>query len=361
MRRAVLLTLVLLAPQAFAGWEDAGRLGAAVAAKAAAFAPMAAARARILSGKTNSADLSILFDLGAKPEAADVEGWYAGRRFTENGPAAQLLVGGESYDDPSNGPIGGKSFKLMVFGPNVTGVVPADLYDDPGTYVVDTVKELMAEKGKEWSALSFSATGATWKKGEEGYELRKWGRYLICKYPDGGYGYFFKKVNGNSAPPAGTLQFNKQAGPVGILPLPGSRELSAMFDAGSAPEEAPLSGWFAGRRYTSDGPVAALIVGTELYDNPDAGPIDGTKFKVLVFGPDKPGVVPVELYDIAGSAMINGVAWNVRETAGQWTTTRTDESVVTQKADRAYEVRKSGDFLVVKYPEGFGYFFKKIR
>ncbi|MBI5200945.1 MAG: hypothetical protein HY925_05110, partial [Elusimicrobia bacterium] len=359
----VLLSIVLLAQQSFAtGWENAGSLGAAVAGKAAAFAPLAAARARILSGKTNSADLSILFDLGAKPEAADLEGWYAGRRFTENGPAAQLLVGGESYDDPSNGPIGGRSFKLMVFGPNVAGVVPADLYDDPGTYVVDTVKELMAEKGKEYSALGFSATGATWTKGQGAFELRKWGRYLIVKYPEGGYGYFFKKISGNNAPPAGTNSgLKQQSSPVGILPLPGSEQLSAMFEAGSAPAETALTGWFAGRRYTSDGPVAALVVGTEIYDNPDAGPIDGSKFKVLVFGPDKTGVVPVELYDIGGSAMINGVAWNVRETAGQWTTTRTDESVVTQKADRAYEVRQSGDFLVVRYPEGYGYFFKKIR
>ncbi|MBI4349669.1 MAG: hypothetical protein HY553_22730 [Elusimicrobia bacterium] len=358
MRRAALLSAVLLVSQAHAaGWEEAGRQGAALAAKVHTFAPTVAARARILAGKTSSADLSILFDLGAKPTASDVAGWHAGRRFTGGGPAAQLLVGAETYEDPANGPIGGKSFKLMVFGPNVPGIVPADLYDEPGTHLIDNVKVLMSEKAKDWSPLGFSASGAVWKKGAEDYELRKWGRYLICKHPDGTYSYFFKKVSPNATSAAAGLKASK----LGILPLPGSQELSALFDAGTAPAEEALRGWFAGRRYVSDGPVAALLVGTELYDNPDAGPIDGTTFKLVILGPDKAGVVPAELYDLGGSAMMNGVAWNLRELAPQWATTRSSDGVVTARGDRSYEVRQSGDFLVVRYPEGFGYFFKKIR
>lgn len=376
MRKALLFAVILAAPQAgAAGFEDAGRLGRQAALEAGRIGQKAAARSRVLSGKTTSADLSILFELGAKPEAADLAGWYSGRRFTKTGPAAALLVAGEMYDNPASGPIGGKSFKGVLFGGAAAGTVPADLYDEPGTHTIDNVQVLLLERAKDWSPVAFNGTAALLKKGSDSYEVRKWGRYLIAKYPDESYGYFFKKLT----PVAGAasalgLKLAKDgeepqapapapATPPSqpILPLPGSEELSALFDAGSAPAEGRLAGWFAGRRFTSGGPVAALLVGVEIYDDVQAGPIAGSQFKLVLLGPDKPGIVPVELYDIAGSAMINGVAWNLRERLPQWTTTKNDDGVVTSDGARSYEVRQSGDFLVVRYPEGYGYFFKKIR
>lgn len=376
MRKALFLAVILTAPEAFAvGLEDAGRLGRQASLEAAKIGRQAEVRARALSGKTQSADLSILFDLGAKPELADLTGWYSGRRFTKTGPSATLLVGGELYADPARGPIGGKSFKVVLFGGGAPGTSPADLYDEPGTHTIDTVNFLLPERSKDYAPIQFTESGAVLKKGADVYEFRKWGRYLIVKYPDEGYGYFFKKLtpvagaaakaakDAEATPvPAPAAPATPPAGPSqGILPLPGSQELSALFDAGSAPSEGRLSGWFAGRRYTKEGPVAALLCGVELYDNPAAGPIDGSTFKLVLFGPDKSGVVPAELYDLGGSGMINGVAWNLRERLPRWTTTRQDTGVVTSNAGESFEVRESGEFLVVRYPQAFGYFFKKIR
>lgn len=358
MRNLLLLSLALLAPRAYAaGFEDAARLGAEAAAKARFMAARVEAHARILKGETRSTDLSMMFELGSAPKPEDLAGWHSGRRFNEKGAGAQLLVGGEFYEDPNSGPIGGKAFKALLF-PYVGGVKPADLYDEPASHLVDTVQSLIRDNAKGTTALAFTASGAVWKKGAESFELRKWGRYLVCKYPGGDYGYFFKKVS----PAAGASAGLKAAGaPSPVLPVPGSDQLSALFDSGTPPSDSSLTGWFAGRRFVPGGPVAGLLVGVELYDDAEAGPIDGSTFKVVLFGPDKPGIVPVDLYDIAGSGMLNGVSWNLRARAPNWTTTRADSGVMTSFGGQAYEVRQAGDFFVVRYPNGYGYFFKKIR
>ncbi|MBI4424131.1 MAG: hypothetical protein HY554_10415 [Elusimicrobia bacterium] len=366
MRTVLLLSAALLVagPANAAGWEEkAARLGRQAALAAGAFAPLSAARSRVLAGAPKSTDLSVMFELGAKPAAEDLRGWFAGRRFTESGPAAALLVGGELYDDPASGPISGKSFKLMVFGPKAAGLVPADIYDEPGTPVVDAVQGLIVEQAAAWSAIGFTELGAVWSKGGETYELRKWGKYLVCKYPEG-YGYFFKQVS----PLAPAAAKRASAAGEALEPAGPQAELESRFDSSGAPEERELLGWFAGRRFTESGPVAALLAGFEVYDDPEAGPIEGSAFKLVVLGPDRPGLVPVNLYDQAGWALINGIAWTLRQTAGDWSTRRAGRGVVTESAGRSYELRTSGDYLLLRYPAasasgatGLGYFFKRIR
>ena len=142
-------------------------------------------------------------------------------------------------------------------------------------------------------------------------------------------------------------------------------DLEGLFVAGAKPAEGDLRGWFAGRRFTQAGPTAALLAGTELYNDPKQGPISGKTFKILLWGADKPTEgMPETYWDEPGSAALDAIAWNIYEQGGDWSRAdfTQDKSAVTHKGESTYEVRKSGDWLVARYPNGdYGYFFKKVR
>ena len=142
-------------------------------------------------------------------------------------------------------------------------------------------------------------------------------------------------------------------------------DLETLFVGGAKPAEGDLRGWFAGRRFTQSGPTAALLAGTDVYSDPNQGPIAGKSFKILLWGADKViEGLPETIYDEPGSETLNTIAWNIYEQGGQWSRSdfTQDKSVLTRKGESLYEVRKSGDWLVARYPNGdYGYFFKKVR
>jgi len=202
MRTAIRLALAvvpLAATRTFAiGFEEAAlssRVSFSALSGLAAFrfkpapAPAPAAKAAALP------DLAALFEKGTAPTQKDVEGWRSGRRFTKDGPAAALLVGTDIYDNPDDGPISGKTFKVFVFGADKPGIGPADLYDNPGSVLQDATTQYIRENAKKWSAAEFTAKAAlTRKESAPPIEIRQNDSYLVARYADGTYGYFFKKV-----------------------------------------------------------------------------------------------------------------------------------------------------------------------
>jgi hypothetical protein len=142
-------------------------------------------------------------------------------------------------------------------------------------------------------------------------------------------------------------------------------DLEALYLKGSKPEKSDLQGWFAGRRFTQEGGVAALFTGTDHFNDPRQGPIGGSIFKIVLFGSDKPiEGMPETYWDTPGSAALDAIASNLDEQSIAWSRAdfTADKAVVARKGESAFEVRKSGDWLVVKYPNGdYGYFFKKVR
>jgi len=152
-------------------------------------APKAAALA-------TAADLEALFVNGAKPTEADLRGWFSGRRFTQEGPTASLLTGSDVYNDAKQGPIAGKTFKILIWGADkpVDGQ-PETYWDTPGSAALDAVAWNIQEQGGDWSRADFTGDkSAVTRKGESAYEARKSGDWLVVKFPNGDYGYYFKKV-----------------------------------------------------------------------------------------------------------------------------------------------------------------------
>ena len=141
-----------------------------------------------------SADWASLFVNGDKVSEQELTGWFAGRRFTAGGPAAQLLIGDNFYNDPKVGPVSGQVFKVGVMGPKVAGIVPETLYDMPGSQTLNGTLQLIWEKSSKWRALKYKGKSAIVEDGDNIYEIRKSGTWFICKYANGDYGYFFRKV-----------------------------------------------------------------------------------------------------------------------------------------------------------------------
>ncbi len=148
-----------------------------------------------------TADLSGLFDKGTKVSAADLRGWWAGRRFLSIGVAPALLVGADVPKDNSEGPISGTVFKTFLFpkiklpdGIGAGDLSPAEYYDVLGSAVSDSVSWIIHEDAQDWVETKFTDSGAITKKGYDQAEIRKNGDYLLAKFEDGSYAYFFKRV-----------------------------------------------------------------------------------------------------------------------------------------------------------------------
>jgi hypothetical protein len=144
-----------------------------------------------------------------------------------------------------------------------------------------------------------------------------------------------------------------------------SQDLESLFVNGTKPAQSDLRGWFAGRRFTQEGGVAALFTGSDIYNDPKQGPIGGSTFKIVLFGADKPVEgFPETYWDTPGSPALDAIASNLDSQSGDWSRAdfTADKAVVARKGESSFEVRKTGDWLVVKYPNGdYGYFFKKVR
>ena len=186
----------LAAPALAGGFEKSASLaGLQFAQSIGAFAPRFVPAPAVLAAAAPLPDLASLFDKGTAPTQKELEGWRAGRRFTKDGPAPALLVGKDVYHKPEDGPISGKDFKVFAFGPDTAGAAPVDLYDDPGSELQNAINYYLREDAKRWSAAEFREKGAlTRKDAQPPIEIRRSGEWLVARYADGSYGYFFKKV-----------------------------------------------------------------------------------------------------------------------------------------------------------------------
>lgn len=139
-------------------------------------------------------DLEAWFAAGGSVAKADVSGWYAGRRLTPKGWAAALLVGADLLLDPAAGPVGGSTFKLMVQGADAPGLSPEHFYDEMYPPKVEGIMSWIERTSGDWSDAEIGGASALAFKGPHKHEVRKYGDYLVLKYPTGEFGYFFKKV-----------------------------------------------------------------------------------------------------------------------------------------------------------------------
>lgn len=141
-------------------------------------------------------DLERLFQEGKAPSAQDLTGWFAGRRFTAKGPAAQLLVGHVLLKDPAQGPLEGVVLKVTAFGGDEPGRGPVTYYDDMGHNAVDAVLWNLHERGPkaDWKPVELKDTGAVAQDGALILQVRKNGELLVARYHNGDYAYFFKRV-----------------------------------------------------------------------------------------------------------------------------------------------------------------------
>ncbi len=160
------------------------------------FKPMALPRAQAPMKAPAAASLEELFAKGAKPAQNDLRGWFAGRRFTKAGPTAALLVGADVYNDPKQGPIAGSSFKIFLWAAEAPSAdQPETYWDEPGSAARDTVIGNISEQGPDWVPADFAKDkSVVTRKGEAGYEIRRSGDWFVARFPNGDYGYFFKKV-----------------------------------------------------------------------------------------------------------------------------------------------------------------------
>ncbi|MBI3552579.1 MAG: hypothetical protein HY077_08665 [Elusimicrobia bacterium] len=158
-------------------------------------APLAAPKAAA-DAKLAAADLETLFIGGTKPAEKDLRGWFSGRRFTQTGPTAALFTGSDVYNDPKQGPIAGKTFKILLWGADkVIEGQPETYWDEPGSAALDAIAWNLQEQGPSWSRADFTLErSVVSRKGQAAYEVKKAGDWLVVKYPNGDYGYYFKKV-----------------------------------------------------------------------------------------------------------------------------------------------------------------------
>lgn len=158
--------------------------------------PQAPVASAVAGAQSAPADVAELYFKAAKPAAADLIGWWSGRRKTSQGWVAALLVGAEFAKDTEQGPIAGSEQKAILFGDDKPNQhMPVDLWDNLGSVSEDAITWNLREKNKEWAALDLSgATGAVTAKGASRWEIRTDGRWLYVRYPNGDFGYFFKKV-----------------------------------------------------------------------------------------------------------------------------------------------------------------------
>jgi hypothetical protein len=147
------------------------------------------------------------------------------------------------------------------------------------------------------------------------------------------------------------------AGSVTIL------DVERLYAKGAKIDQAALTGWFAGRRFSAKGVSPQLLVGVDVLRDPEAGPLGGSDFKLASMGGAEPGVSPADLYDEPGSETVNTVTWYIREEGKAWRVAEfLDSGTKGQDKRGAFELRKSGDLIVGKYADGtYAYFFKKVR
>lgn len=148
-------------------------------------APHALAGARV--------DLEAWFAAGSRVSKDDVLGWRAGRRLTPKGWAAALLIGQDIYDQ-SAGPASGSVFKLLVQGSDNPSDSPESYYDEMYPPKVEGIQSWVERTAADWSVAELTDAGAKTFHGPHKHEVRKYGDYLVVKYPSGQYGYFFKRV-----------------------------------------------------------------------------------------------------------------------------------------------------------------------
>ena len=121
--------------------------------------------------------------------------------------------------------------------------------------------------------------------------------------------------------PLTTVQFAASQA-LRLTPIDPTPEIARMFSRGKAADAAELQGWISGRRFSAKGPVAALLVGQEVYT------AAGEK---------------VDAFDDPNSPQL-------QEATQRWD--RQDD----------VEIRRSGKIFVARYSNGdYGYFFKKVR
>lgn len=223
MRKSFLsLTIVLAAaaPARAGAFEEAAiraRLNFVRALGAFKLQPLQLRRGALAQGAkaAAAADLAALFDKGDKPASERLMGWHAGRRFTKGGPMAALLVGTKVYKDPAVGPLSGEEFKVILMGSNIFDKdLLVDIYDEPGSELANTVITLIRENASKWSAADFKEKEKSVVTRKEGaaLEVRVSGDYLVCKYDDGTYGYFFKKVRGLVAQAGAKFRYDPATG-----------------------------------------------------------------------------------------------------------------------------------------------------
>ena len=168
----------------------------AVSFQAFKFSPakLALKGAAFAAASVSVLDIERLYNAGAKVEKGDLQGWFAGRRYSAKGVSAQLLVGADILKDPAAGSLGGADFKLAAFGGAQPDVIGVEYYDEPGSETLNTVSWIIHEEGAKWKTAEFRQTGATGQDSRDIFEIRKSDNLLVAKYADGTYAYFFKKV-----------------------------------------------------------------------------------------------------------------------------------------------------------------------
>lgn len=140
-------------------------------------------------------DVQKLYDQGVKVAKSDLDGWFAGRRFSAAGVTAQLLVGVSTLVDPAAGPLGGTVFKAASLGGAQPDGISPEYWDTLGGNQADNVALIIYDRAKDWQAVKWGQTGAQAQDDHELFEIRRTGDLLVAKYADGTYGYFFKKVH----------------------------------------------------------------------------------------------------------------------------------------------------------------------
>lgn len=160
----------------------------------AAPAPLALRGLAFASQSVTVLDIERLYAKGTKVGQSSLSGWFAGRRYSAKGATAQLLVGVDVLRDADAGSLGGSDFKLASMGGSEPGPSPADLYDDLGSEMINTVTYYVREEGAKWKNAEFLSDSTKGQDLRSAFELRKSGDLLVAKYADGTYAYFFKKV-----------------------------------------------------------------------------------------------------------------------------------------------------------------------
>ena len=151
-------------------------------------------------------------------------------------------------------------------------------------------------------------------------------------------------------------------------------KLASLFDKGTVPTEAELTGCFSGRWVCKDTPEVirpGLLVAGQASPNPDGGPLFGTSLFAIprcLGGPDARLCDAPSPEDIAGywAGFRRDVAAHVYSEVRLSTSDRA--AIVQRKRPEpcSYSIRKSGSYLVVQAMTrdgltGYGYYFRRLQ